>query len=105
MGQVACIKDYELDILDRLHLVQMQQPAIIPSDVNVHEEYGLSRSFHRGSTSEARSRQVDDRDVDLANRWRTFDNANGRRPRLAMHDHYSDIQLLIPALVRYSYGL
>lgn len=101
-GSVAHIRDYELDILDRLHSIQTHHPELIPSDVNVYEEYGLSRSFRRGSTSEARSRGVDDRDVDLANRWRTFEHAKGRRPRLTMHDHYSDIRLLIPALVRYS---
>lgn len=102
---VAHMKDYELELLDRLHLFQMQDPSLIPPDVNVHEEYGLNRSFHRGSTSEARSRNVPGRDVDLANRWHSFENAKGCRPRLAMHDHNSDICILIPALVRYSHGL
>lgn len=104
-GSFARIKDFELDILDRIHTIQTQYPSIVPPDINVYEEYGLSRSFRRGSTSEARARKVDDRDVDLANRWRCFENSKGRRPRLAMHDHYSDIRLLIPALIRYSYGL
>lgn len=104
-GTVASIKDYEVDILDRLHLIQSGDPSLIPPDVNVYEEFGLSRSFRRGSTSEARSRKVDDRDVDLANRWRTFENSKGRRPRLSMHDHYSDIRLMIPALLRYSSAL
>ena len=71
----------------------------------VYEEYGLSRSFHHGSTSEARAQKVDNRDVDLANRWHSFENSKGPRPRMAMHDHYYDIRLLIPALVHYSYGL
>ncbi len=99
------MKDFELDILDRLLTIQGQDASLIPADTNVHEEYGLNRSFWQGSTSEACSRKIADRDVDLANRWRTFENAKGRRPWMAMKDHYSDIRLLIPALVRYSYGL
>jgi hypothetical protein len=104
-GQPARTKDYELPILDRLHSIQSAHPTLIPADINVYEEFGLSRSFRRGSTSEARSRGVDDRDVDLTNRWRSFEGARGRRPRLSMHDHYSDIRLLIPALLRYSLAL
>ncbi len=104
-GEVARMKDYELAILDRIHAIQTHQPSIVSPDVNVYDDYGLSRSFRRGSTSEARSRGVSDRDVDLANRWRSFENAQGRRPRLTMHDHYSDIRLMIPALIRYSSSL
>jgi hypothetical protein len=102
---LGCIRDYELDILDHLHLIQQQHPDLIPPDVRVYDEYGLSRSFRRGSTSEARSQAVQENDINLANRWRTFDNAQGRCPRLAMADHYSDIRLLIPALLRYSSAL
>jgi len=76
------MKSYELDILDRLHTVQTRRPDLIPPDVNVYEEYGLSQSFHHGSTSEARSHGVDDCDVDLVNPWRAFIQAHGRRPRL-----------------------
>jgi len=86
---------------DRLHTLQQHHPELIPPDVQVYKEYGLSQSFHRSSTSEARSR-VKENDINLANCWRTFDNAQGRRPRLNMADHYSDICLLLPALLHYS---
>jgi hypothetical protein len=78
---------------------------LIAEDVQVLEEYGLSRSFRRGATSEARARGIDRDDVDLTNRWRSFEGAKGKRPRMAMRDHYSDIRLLIPALIRFSEGL
>jgi hypothetical protein len=104
-GSPAFTRDFELDILDRLHSIQQQHPELIPPDVQVYEEYGLSRSFRRGSTSEARSRGVQDSDVNLINRWRTFDNSQGRHPRFSMANHYSDIRLLIPALLRYSAAL
>jgi hypothetical protein len=83
----------------------MERSDIIPADVQVLEEYGLSRSFRRGATSEARARGVTGEDVDLTNRWRSFEGARGHRPRLTMRDHYSDIRLMIPALLRFSGSL
>ncbi len=102
-GNLASSKDYEFDILSRLQDNQSQNPNLIPADVNVLEEYGISYSFCRGSTSEARSRGVDNRDVKMVNRWRDFENA--KRPRMSMQDHYSDIRILIPLLIKYSIAL
>jgi len=96
---------YEREILERIQAIQQRRPDVVPPDVQVLEEYGLSRSFRRGATSEARARGTDKDDVDLANRWRTFEGAKGKRPRMAMRDHYSDIRLLIPALIRFSENL
>jgi len=55
----ARIKDFEVDILDQIQLIQNAHPSIVPPDVWAHEEYGLSRSFRWSSTSEACSRGVD----------------------------------------------
>jgi len=96
---------FEREILERLQGIQQSFPDLIAEDVQVLEEYGLSRSFRRGATSEARARGIDRDDVDLTNRWRSFEGAKGKRPRMAMRDHYSDIRLLIPALIRFSEGL
>jgi hypothetical protein len=104
-GNMASSYLYEREILERFQNIQEQRPDLIPREVNVLEEYGLSRSFRRGATSEARARWVKAEDVDLSNRWRNFESAKGHRPRLAMRDHYSDIRLLIPALLRFSEGL
>jgi hypothetical protein len=96
---------FEREILERLRGIQQAHPDLIPEDVQVLDDLGLSRSFRRGATSEARARGIDRDDVDLTNRWRTFEGAKGRRPRMAMRDHYSDIRLPIPALIRFSEGL
>jgi len=104
-GSPAGTQALEMGILDRLHAIQARHLDLITPDMQVYEEYGLSRSFRRGSTSEARARKVDGRDVRLINRWRSFDEGRGRRPRLNMQDHYSGIRLLIPALLRYSLAL
>ena len=50
-------------------------------------------------------RGVDKEVVDLTNRWRQFKNAKGKCPRLTMQDHYSDIKILVPELVKFSQAL
>jgi hypothetical protein len=93
------------EVLDRLHLVQTRRPDLISMEVNVHEEYGISRSFRRGATTEARNRGVQQGDIDTMNRWRNVENAKGKRPRVKMQDHYSDIRMMIPTLLRFSAAL
>jgi len=95
----------EREILERFQVVQQKHPDIIPADVQVLEDYGISRSFRCRATSEARARRVKPADIDIANRWRSFQDAKGHRPRLAMRDHYLDIRLTIPALLRFSESL
>ncbi len=43
--------------------------------------------------------------IDLINRWKKFEGAKGRRPAMAMQDHYSDIEIMIPELVKFSSSL
>jgi hypothetical protein len=57
-GQPLDSRWLELELLDRLHAIQGEHPDLIAADVNVHEDYGISRSFRRGATTEARNRGV-----------------------------------------------
>ncbi len=104
-GQPLSSRWLEVEILDRFYSIQTAKPHIIPPDVQVYEEYGISRSFRRGSTTEARNKRVDEADIDLMNRWRNFENAKGKKPRMRMQDHYSDIAQSVPSLLRYSQAL
>lgn len=99
------IEDGLLEILARIQLDQENYPGVIEASVNVREEYGISRSFRRGATTEAKNRGVNREDLELMNRWRSVENARGCKPRMRMHDHYSDIKLLIPSLLRFSQAL
>jgi len=104
-GNIAHSCKYELAIMDHLAAIQEADPDLIPKDMGIYEEFGISRSFRRGATSTARAQGVDDRQVDLVNRWRSFESARGRKPRFTMHDHYSDIRILIPELIMFSKAL
>lgn len=62
---------------DRLEVVQKIHPELISPSIDVLEDYGLSRSFRRGSNSEAINRGVDRKD-----RWRSVERIGTRKVRL-----------------------
>jgi hypothetical protein len=102
---ILCSRQLEGFLMDRLQLVKDTQAGIIPADVECFEHFGISRSFRHGATSTARTRGVQDKHVELINRWRRFEDARGRQPSLPMVEHYSDIQQLVPELVKFSQAL
>jgi hypothetical protein len=95
----------EPELMDRLQGLKDSQIGLIPADVDIFEDFGISCSFRWGAILTAWIRGVDDKHVTLINRWRVFENAKGRRPTLTMKDHYSDIQILLPELVKFSQAL
>jgi hypothetical protein len=105
VGDILSSQVIEGALREWLHLLKETKPGLVPMDVDVLENFGISRSFRRETTSTARVQGVSDKHADLINRWRKFEDARGRRPTLAMHDHYSDIEIMIPELVRFSQAL
>lgn len=78
---------------------------VVEPDCDVFEEFGMSRSFRRGSDSRALAAGVPTATVDLINRWRTTERAKGRTAQLKMNAHYSDIRLLLELYLPYSRAL
>jgi hypothetical protein len=74
---------------DRLQNCKDTRPELIAKEVDCYEHFGISRSFRWGATSTARARGVEV--VNVANRWRKFEKAKGRHPRMSMQDHYLDV--------------
>jgi hypothetical protein len=104
-GRIARSVDYEGWLIERLVAAQAVVPGAIAPEVDIPEQFGISRSFRRGSTSVARTRGVDDKVVSLINRWRSFEGARGRHPIMPMHEHYSDISIMVPELLKFSRAL
>lgn len=105
VGQPIDTRWLELELLNRLHLIQGERADLIPPEVNVHDGYGISRSFRRGATTQARNQGVTENDINAMNRWRNAESAQGRKPWLKMQDHYSDIRQMVPTLLRFSRAL
>jgi hypothetical protein len=95
----------EVFLLDILVEIQNEHPEIIDPSVDVYEEMGISRSFRRGATTHARNMKVSEPDIDSMNRWRKFEAAQGRRPAMAMRDHYSQKVQMIGTFLRFPRAL
>jgi hypothetical protein len=104
-GGILSPGQVEGQLMDHLQMVKETQAEIIPADVDCHKHFGISRSFRRGATSTERAQGIKDKYVQLINRWRKFEDARGRQPNLPMVEHYSDVQQLVPELVKFSQGL
>ena len=92
-------------ILNQLQKVQFTHPDVIPETVDIFEEYGISRSFRRSVTTQARNQKVSASDMDAANRWRNTENSQGRKISQPMRDHYAEISQILPTLLRFSAAL
>jgi hypothetical protein len=105
LGQRIKASDMETPFFDRLEQVQELRPDLIPATDDVSKEYGIYRSFRRGSTSDATNQGLPPEVIDMNNRWRKFHRAGASRPSLTMRDHYSDVRLTLKQALRYSAAL
>ena len=87
----------------RLGYVQYFRPDLLARDVDIEEAYGISRSFRRGSTSRATDRGVPPEITDANNRWRKIERAKSMKASsLSMQEQYTDVNLTLNQLLRYS---
>jgi len=103
-GKQGRIADWEGPILDKIKEVQDAHPNLIDATIDVHDEYGLSRSFRRGSNTHLRNKNLANVQdiVEDNNRWRKFEKAQGRMPGMGMSDYYTEIRQAMPRLILYS---
>ena len=101
-GNKARASEYEEDILGELENVQRETEDIIGKDINVFEEFGVSRSFRRGSDAHAVNQGVTTSDIERNNRWRSVETAGPKQAQLRMIHRYADARHIIKALLRYS---
>ena len=86
-------------------MVQEATPELIDQDIDVVEDYGLSRSCRRGATTHAKNQGVADTDIELQMHWAGKDNDNGKQLQHKMCNNYTDIREAIPTLLRFSKAL
>ena len=101
-GDRARTSTFEDVVIEKLITIQQQHPHLIPDSVDLTDEFGMSRSFRRGSTTHAKNLGVSDAVIDLNNRWRTFDRSRGSMPSLRMSEYYNDVKLSLPRFLAYA---
>ena len=85
-----------------LEHVQTTRPELIDREVDVREDYGVSRSCRRGVTTHARNVGILPDVIQANNRWRSEESARGGRPWLTMQDYYTDVKQSLPLLLKFS---
>jgi hypothetical protein len=96
--------DYNILVRQYLREIQDTNPKLFSPDEDLMR-YGISQTYRKSAENRARQAGMKEEDVTVMNRWRTTEQAQGRRPRHAMIDHYSDARALVSITWRYSYSL
>jgi hypothetical protein len=101
----AKISDFDSVFHEALRSVQSRRPDLIKIEVEVGDAFSLRRSLRRGSTSHARNMKVAEENIEFNNGWRKSQRAKGKAPVLSTVQHYTDLKLVLPYVLRYSENL
>jgi hypothetical protein len=96
--------EFEDDFFTVLEKVQATTD-LIGDDIDVREDYGISRSERRGVTAHARNMDIPIDLLNANNRWRKEANSATGNPRLDMMDVYTTLEALLPTVLRFSRAL
>lgn len=96
---------FENKFFERLEHVKTTHPHLLASIEDISEEFGISRSFWRGATSEAVNAGVPPDVIDANNRWRRVHQAGAKAPSMTMREHYTDVRLTLNHRLRFSKAL
>jgi len=100
-GGRAKYGDYDPLFRDYLARVKAKYPKLIAASTEV-DDYSLRRSGRRGATTEATNRDVDQKTIELINRWRKKEAARGTEPGLPMRQVYTEVGKSLEAMLRFS---
>ena len=101
----ADLTDFDIESLERIARVKSLFPELILSSINVQEEYGLPRSFRRGSNSETLNRGVSKVVIDRNNRWRKVKKAGARKAKILTRNHYTEVLVSLKRYLEYYQAL
>ena len=102
-GGKSYLSDFEEEFYEILEMVQEKHPELIAPDVDVREEYGIWRSLRRGVTAHAINQRVSKDLIHLISRWRI--EKDRQQSSASMIDIYTELEDLIPTIIRYSFSL
>jgi hypothetical protein len=101
-GECGKMADYEPTFFDRLEEVKTKRPDLIPSNLEIAEHDGVSRSFRRGATSEATNAGANVEVIEANGWWKKVHQSGSRRPNLTTRKHYTDVRLILEFLLKFS---
>jgi hypothetical protein len=103
-GQLASSSEYNAMFLRYLEEIQAET-NLIEDKIVVREAFGISRTLRKTAESRATRAGISSSVQDKMNRWKTIENADGKKPRFIMRDLYAGVLAQMPITWRYSYAL
>jgi hypothetical protein len=87
---------------ERLLQIQDIRRYLILEGTDVIKEYGTSRSFRRGGTSEATNQGAPPQVIELNGWWRKSMQSGASHLNITIREHYMDIRLVMDQLLEFS---
>ena len=78
---------------------------LIRKAVVLYEEYSIYRYLRQGSTTHVRNKGLSELDINTANIWINTERKGGSRANKNVVEHYSQIKMMLPTLLRHSQTL
>jgi hypothetical protein len=101
-GKQAKAALFEPRFFEQLNFVRARHPGLFPPNVHIEDDFGISRSGRRGSSTEAANQGVPSEIIEMICRWRKVERAQGRAPNLGMREHYMEVLQMLETYLQYS---
>lgn len=97
-GERLPVQSFEEVFYSLLHRVKTHHPALLTEEVEIDEDFHITRSFRRGATTRAGIVGVSKEDIEWINRW----NIGAEQGTSDMRVLYSDRLQMLPTYLRFS---
>jgi hypothetical protein len=108
-GQVLTTRSLDDTFCEILEELFETARELFPINIKTIEDLRLKyqgfRSFRRTSATRATEEKIHPSDIDVVNRWKTVEKANGKRPSRPMRQHYAQLSLLLKPFLRYTLAM
>jgi hypothetical protein len=100
------LNDSLMEILEELFETHRELfPVSITEKEMLRKRVQVYRTLRRTSDTRAIDKKVSKSDIDVVNRWKSLERADGNRPHRAMRQHYAELELLFGPFLRYTWAM
>ena len=105
-GRLLSAKIVDDVLHEELTNIFHDKPNLFPPKIDTAEKipfnYQCFRTFRRTSTTRATEMKVSETDVNIVNRWKLRSDDKSKKPKSGMHQHYTELSLLVGPFLRYT---
>jgi hypothetical protein len=102
----GAMNDSLLEVLEELFGTHRELfPVSIPDKETLRQRVQVYRTLRRTSDTQALEMKVGQTDIDVVNRWKSLERADGNRPQRPMRQYYAELELLLGPFLRYTWAM